>query len=98
MQLLIGKTLFFSELVRIDDVTPSLKSASAEKKQHARELWSMLAIFDVFGLSKIVNSKCTPIGLIITKVTLFSIECKAMKGGYNQDKIARISVSKVIRT
>ena len=57
----------------------------------------MLAIFDDFGLSKIVSAKCTPIGLIITKVTLFSIECKAMNGGYNQGKIARIAVSKVIR-
>ena len=33
-----------------------------------------------FGLYKIVSAKCTPIGLIITKVTLFSIDCKAMKG------------------
>ena len=32
MQLMIGKPLYFSELVPIDDVTPSLKSASAGKK------------------------------------------------------------------
>ena len=58
----------------------------------------MLATFDVFGLSRIVTAKCTPSGLIITKVTLFSMDCKAMKGDYNQGIIARISVSKVIRT
>ena len=34
----------------------------------------MLAIFDVFGLSKIVSAKCTPNGLISIKVTLFSID------------------------
>ena len=30
----------------------------------------MLAIFDVFGVSKMVSAICTPRGLIITKVTL----------------------------
>ena len=40
----------------------------------------MLAIFDVFGLSKIVSAKCNPSGLIMTKVTLFLMGCKAMKG------------------
>ena len=65
--------------------------------QHAREFWSMLAIFDVCGLSKIVNAKCAPRGLIITKVTLLLIDGEAMKGDYNQGKKARISVSKVIR-
>ena len=58
----------------------------------------MLAIFDVIGLSKIVSAKCTPSGLIITNVTLFSMDCKAMKGDYNQGIKARISYSKVIRT
>ena len=58
----------------------------------------MLAIFDVFELSKIVSAKCTPSGLIITKVASFLMDCKAMKGDYNQGIKARISVSKVIRT
>ena len=44
----------------------------------------MLAIFDVFGLSKIVSAKCTPRGLIITKVRLLLMDCEAMKGAYNQ--------------
>ena len=57
----------------------------------------MLAIFDVFGVSKIVSAKCTPRGLIITKVTLLSMDCEAMKGYSNQSIKARISVSKVIR-
>ena len=58
----------------------------------------MLAIFDVFGLSKILYAKCTASGLIITKVTLFLMDGKAMNGDYNQGIKARISVSKVIRT
>ena len=58
----------------------------------------MLATLDVIGLSKIVSAKCTPIGLIITKVTLFLMDGKAMNGDYNQGIKARISVSKVIRT
>ena len=57
----------------------------------------MLAIFDVCGLSKIVNAKCAPRGPIITKVTLLLMDCEAMKGGYNQGIKAKISVSKVIR-
>ena len=57
----------------------------------------MLAIFDVRGLSKIVSAKCAPGGLIITKVTLFLMDCEAMKGDYNQGINAKISVSKVIR-
>ena len=57
----------------------------------------MLAIFDVFRVSKIVSAKCTPRGLIITKVTLLLMDCEAMKGGSNQGIKARISVSKVIR-
>ena len=44
----------------------------------------MLAIFDVFGLSKIVSAKHTPSGLFISKVTLFSMDCKAMKGDYKK--------------
>ena len=66
--------------------------------QHAEKSLSMLAIFDVFGLSKIVSAKCTPSGFIITKVTLFLMDCKAMKGDYNQGIKARISFPKVIRT
>ena len=58
----------------------------------------MLAIIDVFGFSKIVGEKCTPSGLIITKVPSFSMDFKAMKGDYNQGLKPRISVSKVIRT
>ena len=46
----------------------------------------MLAIFDVFGVSKLVSAKCTPICLIINKVTLLLMDCKAMKGDANQDK------------
>ena len=57
----------------------------------------MLAIFDVFGFSKIVSAKCAPRGLIITKVMLLLMDCEAMKGDYNQDIKARMSVSKVIR-
>ena len=57
----------------------------------------MLAIFDVCGLSKIVSAQCTPRGLIITKVTLLSLDWEAMKGDYNPGIKARISVSKVIR-
>ena len=75
-----------------------LEISSCGKMQHAREKWSMRALFDVFGLSNIVSVKCTPYGLIITKVTLFQMDCTAMKGDYNQGIKARISVSKVIRT
>ena len=57
----------------------------------------MLAIFYVCRLSKIVNAKCTPRGIIITKVILLLMDCEAMKGDYNQGIKARISVSKVIR-
>ena len=57
----------------------------------------MLAIFDVFGISKIVSAKCTPRGLIITKVTLLLIDCEAIKGDSYEGISARISVSKVIR-
>ena len=58
----------------------------------------MMAIFDVFGFSKIISAKCTPSGLIITNVMLFLMDCIAMKSDYNQDIKARISVSKVIQT
>ena len=75
-----------------------LRTGFCEKKQHAREYWSMLAIFDVFGISKIVNAKCTPSGLINTKVTLFSMDRQAVKGDHNEGIKARISVSNVIRT
>ena len=57
----------------------------------------MLAIFDVGGLSNIVSAKCAPRGLIITKVTLLLMDCKTMKGDYNQGIKARICVSKDIR-
>ena len=57
----------------------------------------MLAIVDVYGLSKIVSAKCAPRGLIITKVALLLMDCETMKGDYNQGIKARISVSKVIR-
>ena len=57
----------------------------------------MLAIFDVFGVSKIVSAQCTPRGLIITKVTLLLIDCEAMTGDSNQGITARIFVSKVIQ-
>ena len=56
----------------------------------------MFAIRDGFGLSKIVNTNFTPNGTISTKATLFSMDCKAVKGDYNQDIKARITVSKVI--
>ena len=58
---------------------------------------SMLAISDVFGLSKIVSAKCNPRTLIITKVTLLLMDCIAMKGNYHQGIKARSSVSKAIR-
>ena len=57
----------------------------------------MLAIFDFFGVSKIVSAKCSPRGLIITKVTLLLMDCEALTGDSNQGIKARISVSKVIR-
>ena len=57
----------------------------------------MLAIYDVFGLSKIVSAKCASRGLIITKITLLLSNCEAMKSDYNQGIKARISVSKVIQ-
>ena len=57
----------------------------------------MLAILDVFGLSKIVSAICAPRGLIITKVTLLLMDCEEMKDDYNQGIKARISVSEVIR-
>ena len=53
----------------------------------------MLATVDVCGLSKFVSAKCTPRGLIITKVTLLLMDCEAMKGDYNLGIKARISVS-----
>ena len=65
--------------------------------QHTREKWSLLAMFDVCELSKIVSAKCAPRGLIITKVTLLLKDCEVMKGDYNQGIKARISVPKVIR-
>ena len=51
-----------------------------------------------FGLSKIVSAYCTSNGFIPTKVTSFSMVCKAMKGDYIQGIKARISVSKVTRS
>ena len=59
----------------------------------------MLEIFHVvcFLDYQIVSAKCSPSGLI-TKVTLFSIDEKAMKGANNQGKKAGFSVSKVIQT
>ena len=56
----------------------------------------MLEIFDVWKLSKIVSTKCSPRGLIITKVKLLLKDCEAIKGDYNQGIKARISVSEVI--
>ena len=41
----------------------------------------MLTLCDVFGLFKIISAKCTPSGLIITKVKPFLMDCKATKGG-----------------
>ena len=61
--------------------------------QHARENLSMLAVFDVFRVSKIVSAKCTPRGLIITKVMLLLMNFDDS----NQGIKAGISVSKVIR-
>ena len=58
----------------------------------------MLAILDVFELSKIDSAQRTPSALIITKITLFLIDCKAVKSDHNQGIKARISVSTVIRT
>ena len=57
----------------------------------------MLAIFDVFRVSKIVSAKCASRGLIITKVTLLLVDCEAMKDDATQGIKARIYVSKVIR-
>ena len=58
----------------------------------------MLAIFDGFGLSKLIGVKCTPSGLHSTEVTLFSMDYKATKDDYNQGIKEGISVLKVIRT
>ena len=57
----------------------------------------MPAIFDVFRLSKVVSAICTPRGIISTKLTLFLMDCKAMKGDYNRGIKERIPVLKVIR-
>ena len=85
MQLMMRKPLYFGKLVRIDDVTYTfLKISFCGKMHHSRDLWFMLATFDVFGLSKIDSAKCTPSGFIIFKVKLFSMDRNAMKGGYNQ--------------
>ena len=46
-----------------------------------RDKWSMLAIFYVCGLSKIVSAKCAPRGLILTKVKLLLMDCEANEGG-----------------
>ena len=58
----------------------------------------MLAIFDVFGLSKIVTAKYTPSGLFITEVAFFLMDCEAMKRYYNRGITAVIYVAIVIRT
>ena len=48
-----------------------------------------------FGLSKIVSAKCSPSGLIITKITLFLMDCKAMRGfikkAYKQEFLSQKS-------
>ena len=82
MEVMMRKSLYFFQLVRIDDVTPSWKLAPAEKynmqdsKSYTGDIWC-------FGLSKIVSAKYTPSGFVITKWTLFVMDCKAMKGGDN---------------
>ena len=71
--------------MRIDDVTPSLKSVSVERcnmKESYGLCWRYLDFFLL--VFKIVSAKCTPCGLIITKVTLLSMDCKAKKCDYNQ--------------
>ena len=47
-----------------------------------------------FGISSI---KCSPGGLISTKVTVILVECKALKGAYNHGIKARISIWNVIQ-
>ena len=54
------------------------------KNATCKRVMSMLAIFDVCGLSKIVRAKCAPRGIIITEVTLLLMDFEAMKGDYNQ--------------
>ena len=84
--------------MRIDDVTPSWKSVSVEKSNMQDSNSLRLRYLMFFGLSKIVSVKCTSSGLIMTEVTLFSKDCKAMKSDYNQGIKTRISVSEFIRT
>ena len=83
--------------MRIDDVTPSWKSASVGKcnMQESYGLcWQYFMFVDYLRLSV---QKSAPRGFIITKVRLILMDLGVMKGDYNQGIKARISVSKVIR-
>ena len=49
------------------------------EKQHANELWSILALCRRFGLFLRTSSKCIPSGLIHAKETSFSTKRKVVK-------------------
>ena len=69
---MMGKKLYFREIVRNDDVTSLKKS----EKQHASELWAILALFGRFGLFKM--NPCIPSGIIHAKETPFSAKRKVV--------------------
>ena len=50
------------------------------EKQHANELWSILALFGGFDLFERTSSKCIPSGVIHAKETSFSTKCEVVKG------------------
>ena len=92
MQLMMRKPLYSFINLYVSMTSLLLRMSFCGKMQHARELWSVLAIFDVFELTKKVSAKYTPSGIIITNFKLCSMDCKAMKGDYNQGIKARTSV------
>ena len=75
-KLTIGKTLYFRNIVRNNDVTPFVKS---EKKQHASELWSKQALYGRFGLFKRLRRECIPRGTIHAKETSSSTKRRVVK-------------------
>ena len=62
--------------VRRNDITPFKKIGL---KQHANELWSILALFSRFGLFNRTCRKSIPSGLMHVKETSFSTKRKVVK-------------------
>ena len=88
-----GKTHYFHKIVRNDDVTPLTKSV----KQHANELWSILALVSKFWLFKRIRRKYIPSGLIHAKETLFSTKRKVVNDNKTPGIKATISTWKIIK-